>query len=524
MTPMKLDVLVACLAYGGNGGIATILPDIAFWLAKTAVAVHKDDRVGRFEFKQFGDIPLTMARNSIVKYANDHEFDVIVMIDSDNHPDLYLGKDTASLPFWDTSFNFLYERRMRGVPTVVCAPYCGPPPHPTEGGMENVYVFHAEETETDVMKNGGCNFHVIAYDRNTAAKMRGIQQIAAGPTGVIMYSTDAFDVMPVHQKTKGDILDEFQAGTLTKERTLRLLSMESWFFYEYTDQYQTNKASTEDVTNTREIQMAGIEKFKEPLVFCNWDAWAGHHKPKCVGKPTPLTMEQINPSYIEAVLSGSSNATQIRDIDYSANIPEELVGKTLKADVEPEEEFGDSTVSDEYDELALNTIQGLTDLRASEVPDGPLRVMVVDAKSGSLPMAIRGGFRRAGGDVFCIGTMSDEDLDRFGLKCGGDPSIKIVPAEPEDFLDESEPASVDMIVLCHPDVHAKPWLRHLAPNGILCTTYAPLHHEVGMGDIDTASGVRWTRRLTSNNGSEHEEGTASAAEPVLADGGHATGE
>jgi hypothetical protein len=29
-------------------------------------------------------------------------------------------------------------------------------------------------------------------------------------------------------------------------------------------------------------------------VFCNWDAWAGHWKPKCVGKPQIVQAQDIS--------------------------------------------------------------------------------------------------------------------------------------------------------------------------------------------------------------------------------------
>ena len=40
--------------------------------------------------------------------------------------------------------------------------------------------------------------------------------------------------------------------------------------------------------------MAGCKKHGRDVVFCNWDAWAGHMKPYWVGKPRPLTPETIS--------------------------------------------------------------------------------------------------------------------------------------------------------------------------------------------------------------------------------------
>ena len=180
MTPMKLSVFAAFLCYGGNGGVATLLPEIMFWWTKVYAEMLKDERIDRIVAKKFGDVPLTMERNRIVRTAKDLGCDVVLMIDSDNVPDLYEGFLKESKPFWQTSFDFLYERKQRGVPTVVAAPYCGPPPHPTNGGMENVYVFHGEAMEGDIDK---VPLRLTAYSRQQASQMRGIQPMDAGPTG-----------------------------------------------------------------------------------------------------------------------------------------------------------------------------------------------------------------------------------------------------------------------------------------------------------------------------------------------------
>lgn len=340
MQKPKLDVMVALLCYAGNGGVATVLPDIAVWLAKTFSKMEKDERVGRVAVKRAGDIPLTMIRNSLVKQAKDEGFDVLIMIDSDNVPDLYDGCRAEAKPFWDTSFDFLYERSLRMLPTVVCSPYCGPPPHPTRGGEENCYVFYASRQESDDGDpdfDGGVRFE--AYSREHAAIMRGIQSIAAGPTGCIMYSLDAFDLMPVHQMTKEKILHDYAAGLITIERAKALLAMDSWFYYEFTDGYQTHKASTEDVTNTREIQMAGIQKHGEPVVFCNWDAWAGHYKPKCVGAPMPLRIEQVSSLFAEAVRNDISVHEEATEFDFTG-------------DEDTFDDVPDGRGPEEYDDLA----------------------------------------------------------------------------------------------------------------------------------------------------------------------------
>jgi predicted O-methyltransferase YrrM len=274
-------------------------------MANLQSEMKSDERIGRVAIQTAGDIPLSMVRNKTVKDAKSQGFDVILMLDSDNVPDLYVGVDPQAKPFWSTSFDFLYDRKVRGVPTIVCAPYCGPPPHPTRGGEENVYVFYAEGEENQEPGQPEPSMRFAAYSREHAAIMTGIQPIAAGPTGVILYSTCVFDLIPPREDPKA-VLEKYKNGQVTLDRAADLLAMEAWFYYEYTDAEQTSKASTEDVTLTRNAQVAGLIKYGEPVVFCNWDSWAGHYKPKCVGKPNPLRIEGVSHVFREAVRTNVS--------------------------------------------------------------------------------------------------------------------------------------------------------------------------------------------------------------------------
>ena len=180
MTPQKLDVVVAMLCYGSNGGAPMQLPEITTWFAKNFLEMKQDDRIGRIAAKRYGDIPLSMERNRIVKDAKQGGFDAILMLDSDNVPDLYLGHKPWAKPFWKTSFDMLYERALQALPTVICAPYCGPPPHPVSGGEENVYVFHAEFKQRYRPTSNSRPIREITPHKCVASRN-------AGPTGVILY-------------------------------------------------------------------------------------------------------------------------------------------------------------------------------------------------------------------------------------------------------------------------------------------------------------------------------------------------
>jgi hypothetical protein len=45
---------------------------------------------------------------------------------------------------------------------------------------------------------------------------------------------------------------------------------------------------------TRDLSLVGTQKLGYNPVYCNWDAWAGHWKPKCVGKPQVVAAKDIS--------------------------------------------------------------------------------------------------------------------------------------------------------------------------------------------------------------------------------------
>jgi hypothetical protein len=40
--------------------------------------------------------------------------------------------------------------------------------------------------------------------------------------------------------------------------------------------------------------LVGTQRLGYNPVFCNWDAWAGHWKPKCVSKPQVISASGIS--------------------------------------------------------------------------------------------------------------------------------------------------------------------------------------------------------------------------------------
>jgi hypothetical protein len=292
VTPLKLNVMFARFPYGGNGGTSSEVPDIGDWLVETVLKMKADPRVGEiFRFRR-SDTPIPMTRNLAVQEAKAAGADLLLMIDSDQAPDCELLEgDPAAKPFWDTSFDFVYQRKMHGLVTVVGAPYCGPPP------LENVYVFRWANWQTDLPESDP-DWRIEGFSREEAAGMAGIGPAAALPTGLILYDMDAFQHVPhprFYYEYEGDGKECEHCGQRKPGP-------------------QSSKASTEDVTSTRDQALLCQEVLGYSPLFVNWDAWAGHWKPKRVRKPRPVTLDQIGTNYREAVLRGRRSDEATREI------------------------------------------------------------------------------------------------------------------------------------------------------------------------------------------------------------------
>jgi predicted O-methyltransferase YrrM len=299
MQQRKLKLGVVAFPYSGSGGGNAETSDIRNWLIPTILKAKSDPRIEPEIWNQdYNDTPITMTRNRAVVDARRAGVDVLLMIDADMQPDCESGTDPEARPFFDTSFDFIYSRWDKG-PHVVCAPYCGPPP------FEWVYVFYWETDET-----GGQNqsSKLTMYRREHAAIMKGIQPCAAQPTGLIMWDMRAFDLTdPKHQY---DALIEQGVGP--DEARLRV---RSWFEYEWEDIYHSDKGSTEDVTATRDISMHGLLNLGYSPIYCNWDAWAGHHKNKVVRKPRVIFADTVSEKYRVAVESKQAKRSRRMFID-----------------------------------------------------------------------------------------------------------------------------------------------------------------------------------------------------------------
>lgn len=265
--------------------------EVVAWLIKVVRLIDRDPHVAKVESICFKDTPITMVRNRIVRTAREAGCDYLMCVDSDMCPDLPLP---GNQPFWPIAWNFLMKRRARErrivdeireagpiapgdarfvfkadgsgeplclkelMPATVAAPYCGPPPH------ECVYVFRWAMRQSD---SPDPTFILEMLNREECAFRGGIEEVAALPTGLILYDLRVFDILPP-----------------------------PWFEYEYQDApYNTLKASTEDVYQTRNASLLGLPQ------YCAWDCWSGHVKDKIVQKPQVITRDDVHGSLVDAV-------------------------------------------------------------------------------------------------------------------------------------------------------------------------------------------------------------------------------
>lgn len=242
-------VMFARFPYGG-----TEYYKCTDWLVKTVVEAKQDRHISEVLHMSVNDTPITMGRNRVLKECLKRDVDILLMVDSDMHPDLYLGQRGVK-PFWRSSLDWLLNHQG---PCCIAAPYCGPPPH------ENIYVFRWGRRQSE---HPNVDLVIDQYCREEAAMRMGMEEVCALPTGLFMMDMRAL-------------------------KSIR----PPWFEYEWEDPpFNTAKATTEDVFFTRNLSIAGVKQ------YCNWDAWAGHMKSKCVGKPVLLSCDSVREEFKEAL-------------------------------------------------------------------------------------------------------------------------------------------------------------------------------------------------------------------------------
>lgn len=273
-----LSVMFATFPYAGNSTGTSLNWQTSEWLTRTFVRLKTEEkftsRMHALGMEKYADTPITLTRNKSVRDAREQGFDVLVMVDSDMGPDCRLGSDPEAVPFFDTAFDAIYSHYDRG-PLVVAAPYGGCPPH------ENMFVF----TWAAMMNGGGeAPFELRQFTREEARSFSGLHHAAALPTGLIMYDLRAFDYIDP-----------------------------PWFQYEWTDEYQTQKASTEDVQNTRDIGVSIQRHLGYNPLLCAWSSWAKHYKVWGVDKPAGFTVEDVSATLANALQKDVRRADRVLD-------------------------------------------------------------------------------------------------------------------------------------------------------------------------------------------------------------------
>lgn len=383
MVPRKLSVLFSFFSYGGNGGIASEHPDVRRWYSATLQAAVRDERISEVSEFEISDTPITLGRNKAVLVGRNRKADVLVMVDSDQSPDLHLG-EPGSKPFFQSSFDFIYDNWDKG-PHVVGAPYCGPPPN------ELVYVFRWERPSS--LDTVDCGTKIGMYSRTEAAIMSGIQPSSGLPTGLIMYDMRIFDVCEPKDLEPGEVA-------------------KGWFYYEWEDKYAANKISTEDGTATRDMALIGCAKLGYNPVHCNWDAWAGHWKPYCVPKPRPVTVEAMTERFRAAAIEGRSDRHRMTLVGSGEGTHGEL-GKFFAGEIVNEVAPSELKESDLYDGNATvedwKVLSGLVKKHAN----GQVVVEVGSFVGQTAKLLSRSG----AGVVWCVDTWEGSYNDSTGEIC-----------------------------------------------------------------------------------------------------------
>lgn len=470
--PYKLNVGIFNFAYGSNGGCASEHPHIREWQIETVLKMKADPRVGEIRMQTLSDTPITLTRNKAIKIAREQGSHVILFIDSDQSPNKHKGEPWFK-PFWDVAFDELYRHYGKG-PLCIGAPYCGPPPH------ENVYVFqfgtfatgHGDETRISLDQ----------YTRAQAAAMTGIQECAALPTGLILFDIRCFDLIEPCSLPKRDIIEKCHSGEFTVNETEWALR-DGYFYYEWSDQRADNKASTEDVTCTRDIALAGQTVLGYNPVRCAWDSWVGHWKPWNVGRPERYSIDNIAPNFRRAVLEDRSIRERIYDVGEVISVPKALRNKQPIQVQQKPSDWKDEHTTPEEDIDALTTL-----VKQVLAEKDECRVLEVGTWLGgtAIPMA------DAGAKVFCVDTWKGTDTDRTGdlAKVAGENGVydefvrrigdrfsrSIFPrqATSAEAASWGWPQKFDIIFLdadhsyeaVKADIEA--WLPHLAEDGIIC--------------------------------------------------------
>jgi len=464
MQPRKLKIGIGRFPYAGNGSTASEIPEIGDFLFCLGRTLLRDPRVEETVWTaKKVDTPIPMCRNAMCLAAKQAGVDCLLMIDSDNAPDVEIGHDIHAKPFWKTAFDLFCRHYDRG-PCVIAAPYVGPPPDFRYGGLAVPYVFRWATKSNDPGKRG---ITLELFSREEAAQRSGIEAVAAIGTGVMLLDTRVLDTVPP-----------------------------AWFDYDRDGPYWTRKSSTEDVYFTRNCNLYGIP------VYCLWDCWAGHAKPSMEGRPRVLTSDQVAQEYADAVLRGQKATERLIDFragedeppDVLEEIPPELSTASALQGAVPVSRDPDGVVSVGFrsDPVDHEILEQLVRAVADGHPDRPIEMVEVGSWVGQGTLAMLRGLGNAGGRVHCVDTWQGSPSDRteefakhigsqhlfetfarnIGSKRLGTIVLPWRATSAEAARQFDSKADLIYIDATHTyadvrnDLHA--WTPHVKPGGVLC--------------------------------------------------------
>lgn len=291
----KLSCFLAFFSYGGHSGMPAEHPSCREFVVQMQSQMRNDPRIDRIEMETFSDTPVTMTRNLAIKKARENGCDLIVFFDADQDFMLHAHEPWYK-PFFKEAFDAIYAHYDKG-PLVIAAPYTG-----GANNGQNIFFF---QWRNKGLMGEETSFSLEQFSREEAAQMSGIHEVAALPTGLIMFDTRIFDVLDEGRLSREQALDQYKEGKITRAEALRFLS-DGYFYYEWTDETASKKASTEDVTATRDISLVGQMKLGYNPLRVACDSWIGHVKPYTTGRPKLFTTEQVGAVLQRAVLGGRS--------------------------------------------------------------------------------------------------------------------------------------------------------------------------------------------------------------------------
>lgn len=402
---LRLKVGVYFYGYTGNSGGSAVNTDIMDWWEQTLIKAKSDPRVADIYKCVISDTPITMTRNYSVVHAREEGAHVLVMIDSDQNPQLH-AKEPWYKPFWDVAFNEIYNHYGKG-PLVICAPYVGSP-----AAGENVFAF---QWGNQGIRGDETQISLDQFTRADAAKLRGLHEIAAGPTGLVMYDMRAFELIEPSTLRRGEVIDRLIRGEMSRTEALAALN-EGWFRYEWSDQRAFNKASTEDVQNLRDISMAGFVKYGYNPLRCAFDSWIGHWKPWCCGKPASWDVDQISATFTRVIEENRRRdyavveASQISDSDFWERYMQQH--GVVKVEVAGEQEEQLPLWEDHKTPKAhLDALQRLI-IEESKQQEGHVHVLEIGSWKGDSAIAMA----KASDNVMvtCVDTWLGSETDKTG--------------------------------------------------------------------------------------------------------------